>query len=479
MTWLSGRSFPGVVLACVVQLPAFAYQQYINVPGPAVPAQGTNAVVVQVETPARGPDGKFSLRHFAPDRNDVQFRDVDIRVDAGARTSSHSNTVAQLFFGSRRSIAKGIDTAYVFDAGGWLGRLSRWDLDPDHVSALFPGPIVNHSHVAKPPIAAKLLRRADYSALSNNVLHVAGVRRTGPGEPIMAGGYNSLVVGGAVLNIATPYPVLDDFYGQARTRPHLVGPFPHASATAPIVAAAAVRLNALAAQQRLTFPSMSRHGSEQLPVELVKAILMAGASADFEYTNKGEVLVNAFGTLGITDNGLDVRYGMGMLNVAAAEHILRAHRGPARSATACSPASADAGSGVTIGAQQSSVVMSASCAATDSGYAYEAGLSGADGASAAFSVNPPSDGKLTASLVWLADIRRDGAGLTGRVHDYDLELVDMTDRTTSVAKSAAEFDTTENLRASVRQGRSYRLVVTRKGSTSAPWPFALAWHLSR
>ncbi|MGB5722288.1 MAG: hypothetical protein WBM34_16475, partial [Woeseiaceae bacterium] len=250
------------VLVAVFAVPAetAAYQQKINATHPAAVAKGTNAIVVQVETPSRSADGKWSSKHYAPNIKDPQFKSVDIRVDAAAQVSSHSNTVAQLFFGSRRSIARGIDTAYIFHAGSWLGRLSRWDLDPEHVSELFPGSVVNHSHVAKPPISGKLLRRADYSALSNNVLHVAGVRRGGPGDPIMAGGYNSLVVGGAMKNIETPYPVIDELYGEGRTRPHVVGPYPNASAAAPIAAAAAVRLNALAADKALVFPTTSRHG---------------------------------------------------------------------------------------------------------------------------------------------------------------------------------------------------------------------------
>ena len=470
---------PLLVAVSVVQAEAATYQQQIKATSAAIAAKGTNSIVVQVEAPARSADGKWSAKNFAPDPNDAQFKGIDIRVDAAAKTSQHSNTVAQLLFGTRRSIARGIDTAYIFHSGSWLGRLSRWDLDPAHVSQLFPGPVVNHSHVAKPRTSGKLLRRTDYSALSNNVLHVAGVRRVGPGEPMMAGGYNSLVVGGAVKNIETPYPVIDEFYGEGRTRPHLVGPYPHASAAAPIAAAAAVRLNALAAENELVFPTTSRRGSEQLPVELVKAILMASASADFEYTYKKEVLVNGFGTLGITANGLDKRYGMGMLNVSAAEQILNSELRSGEESLACSSAGTGNASGKAPFAQQRSVTLSSSCPAAATGYSYHSGTTGSDGRSAVFPIKPSRDGKLTASLVWLADVRRDANELAGSVYDFDLKLVDNAGSSTApLATSAANFDTTENVRASVKRDRNYALVVTRKDGGDTPWPFALAWILS-
>ncbi len=262
----------------------------------------------------------------------------------------------------------------------------------------------------------------------------------------MAGGYNVLVVGGAVKNIETPYPAADDFYGSGRTRPHLVGPYPHASAAAPIVAAAAVRLNALAAKKGLSF-SAARAGSQQLPVELVKAILMASATGDFNYSTRKETFVNSFGTVGLTANGLDKRYGMGMLNVGVAEQLLET-------------ASKRVSSGT--------------------GFDFKTGVSGTDATS--YTIKPKHSGELTVSLVWLADLKAKSGKLEGQVYDFDLELVDVTSdiapgKQKSVARSEATYDTTENLRVDVEAGRVYEIKVSRKNGVDTPWDFAVAWSL--
>ncbi len=445
------------LVACVLMPEAIAYQQHINVTRTAAVAKGSNSVVVQVETSGSSKGGKASSRRYAPDLNHSEFKKVDIRVDPAAQTSDHSHTVAKLFFGQKRSITKGIDKAYIYHSNTWLRRLSAWDLSSSNVSMLFPGPVVNHSWVSSQKNSASYLRRADYSALSNNILHVAGVRRGGAGTNMMAGGYNSLVVGGAVKNIETPYPMADEFYADGRTRPHLVGPYPHASAAAPVVAAAAVRLNALAAKRKLLFPTISRAGSEQLPVELVKAILMASASGDFNYPTKKETHVNSFGTVGLTPNGLDKRYGMGMLNVDAAEELLE------------SPSN--------------------SKPSTGTGFDFRTGFKGTSGNTVCYTIQPKRSGELTVSLAWLADLHPVEGRLEGQVYDFDLELVDVTSDAESqntqkqVATSASLFDTTENIRVNVERGRTYEIKVSRKpGADQAlsdkPWDFALAWNLA-
>ncbi|MFK8029186.1 MAG: hypothetical protein AB8G18_03040 [Gammaproteobacteria bacterium] len=451
-------------VAAFAMVEAAAYERFINVPRDAVTATGSNSVVVQVETLGASKSGQHSGLSFAPEVNDAQFKSVDIRVTAGAKSSQHSHTVAKLFYGKTRSVARGIKTAHVFRSTAWLGRLAQWDLDPTHVSQLFPGPVINHSWVAKPSSADKILRRADYSALSNNVLHVAGVRRRGAGDHLMAGGYNSLVVGGAVQNIQTPYPAINELYGEGRTRPHLVGPYPHASAAAPIVAATVVRLNALAAKKNMVFSTSSRNGSEQLPVELLKAILMASASGNFTYELKGEDLVNAFGTLGVTESGLDKRFGMGMLNIGAAEKLLQStHYSQAVENQSVSQSAAPSVSG-------------------GSGFAYRQ-LGGETGQSESYTISPQRSGEFAASLSWLADMQNVDGKVDGVVYDFDLAVIEVSSDGASqktekiVARSTGRFDTTENIRVKLERGSTYELRVTRKDGVNKPWPYAVAWKM--
>lgn len=449
--FVSGLMGFGVCMAFACD--AAAYQQHINVTRKAVEATGTNAVVVQVEAPSKDKAGNMSWRNFAPDKDNVNFQAVDIRLLTEAKTSQHSNTVAQLFFGSKRSIAKGIDTAHVYSTTQWLRAVNGWNLESASADTVFPGPVINHSWVMNSRQAPLILRRVDYSAVAHNILHVAGVKRGGAGSSLMAGGYNTLVVGGAIKNIAEPYATLDEFYAEGRTRPHLVGPYPHASAAAPIVAAAAVRLNALAVSKDISNRFSNSDHREQLPVALVKAILMASASTDFSYSARQQDYVNAFGTLGVTDNGLDKRYGMGMLNVDAAERVLLA-----------TPDGVRAGE-TTAGR----------------GFAY---ATHTEGQELRYGLRPERDGLLVLTLAWLADVSRDNNTLTSRLDDFDVTVfgIDRTGASQAapvrLARSAATADTTESLRVNVTSGSRYDIVVTRKND-GPDWPFALAWNLRR
>lgn len=428
-----------------------------------VAASGQNAIVVQVEANGPSASGVRSVLHFAPDLDSPKLSGVTIHVAAGAKESVHSTTVAELLYGPQRSIAQGIKQAYVFEAGAWITMLDRWDLNPAHAGSVFPGPTVNHSWVASVSASrnARLLRQLDYSAISNNILHVYGVRQKGSGEPLFASAFNGISVGGGKQNIDQAYPAIDDLYTGGRYRPELVGPYGAPSAGVPIVAAAAVRLNAQARQQGLKPMVASRAGSEQLPVELVKALLMAGASGDFVYFDKDQPLVNSFAAMGLTPNGLDQRYGMGMLNVAASEQIL---------ASGMVPSLEDSGDQATP--RQSS-----------GGFHFDAAFGG-DKANntGTYYFSPDNDSELSASLVWLANIAVDqtqgtAPALNGTVFNLDLCLQDVTDEVVVIAESKGIQDASEHLRVRLQAGHRYRLLVLNGSPAATSWPYALAWRV--
>lgn len=423
------------------------YKDLIQAQTKAVPARGENAAVVLVEASSANAEGK-SLESYTPQLDHKQFAKIKWHVDTSKGVSKHSQTVATLLFGQWRSIAKGIKEVHVYTTRRWLARVGQWDLDPTHVSQIFPASIVNHSWVTTlgKNRDAALLRRVDYSALSNNILHVAGVRRQGKGEALLSGAYNVLSVGGAWANIDKAYPAIDDVYGNQRHRPHLVGPFPYSSAATPVVAAAAVRLNALATSLSLS-PAKTRAQSEALPVEVLRAILMSSASGAFDFSHQDERRRNQYGAFGLSPNGLDVRFGMGLLNVAAAETVLR------------------------------SGVNTEDLHASRSGWRFVSPVD-ESGEQKPLRVPLIGEGKeLAASVNWLADVaptEPDARTLKARLANFDLCLFDVTDERQLVHESAATQSSSENLRIKLAKDRRYELVVQPRDET--PWTYALAWH---
>lgn len=124
--------------------------------------------------------------------------------------------------------------------------------------------------------------------------------------------------------------------------------------------------------------------SNTLPVEVVKALLMAGTDRVTRNTSSANLASFA----GASSNGLDPRYGAGQLNVLQSYNLLAAGE---------KPSTEDGGTG-----------------GAASGYDYDNAFGGAPGANA-MATYPlgtlARSGKLQATLVWHALITEDGSGV--------------------------------------------------------------------
>ncbi|NNF15415.1 MAG: hypothetical protein HKN70_01650, partial [Gammaproteobacteria bacterium] len=187
-----------------------------------------------------------------------------------------------------------------------------------------------------------------------------------------------------------------------------------------------------------------RAGARTLPVELVKALLLAGASADFTFRNKKDILKYTFGRAGTAANGLDKRYGMGMLNVAASEQILTSED-------------------------------------SMTGFDYVSGIDDtATRKTGRYALSPLHDGRLTVSLVWLLQLHATKSGeLEAHLVNYDLCIVETGEQDTVIAESVGADDTTENLRIDLQAGHHYELRLMSPAADSHSWPYALAWRYQR
>ncbi len=195
--------------------------------------------------------------------------------------------------------------------------------------------------------------------------------------------------------------------------------------------------------------------------EVVKAALMAGALRNVATYTNGGTTVN-----GITDyravaanqsiNGLDYRWGAGMVNAENSYKIIDA--GEANSMQ-------DGGTGA-IGQY---------------GFDYDQAFGGANGtnATAQYDFTANASGKFMASLVWNVKVAGSNTlggnfDSTATLHNLDLVLTDMTTGGLLVQRSTSLVDNTETVWTDLVAGHHYRLTVTAVG-TPFNWDYGLAW----
>jgi hypothetical protein len=188
--------------------------------------------------------------------------------------------------------------------------------------------------------------------------------------------------------------------------------------------------------------------------DVVKAALMAGALRYVPMYTTGITVggITNYGSAGLTANGLDTRWGAGMVNAYNSYQII--HAGQQQSVEE---------GGATVGTQ---------------GFDYDPNFGGANGSgtTGTYLMTPTASGMLAISLVWNLDITGgtstfvDGATL----YNLNLKLIDVTSGGTVVATSASLVDNTQNIYANITGGQVYEMEV---GTTSAPfdWGYGIAW----
>ena len=410
---------------------------------------GAGVTVAQVE-PGSGLIGakpKDKARSYAPDRSLAEFTGVDFRNASGIKTwgSAHATMTARRFYGRKRSFSSGIRDVYLYSANEFLGALRR----PESLPA---ARIWSHSWIGSTHSDGVLLRALDRNAQRYDWLVVSGLANRGENSALLSSAFNVLSVGRTDGGHAHGSARVDQVYTGDRPRPHIVAPATTVSEAVPIVSSAAAVLIQVAREQvaDTADPAGARTIDDRLVVDgaraiTVRAALMAGASRDFTHDFE---LGYRSGPPVRTDNGLDVRFGAGQLNLYNSYQII-------------------------AGGQTDSVEDDQRAKALQaSGFDVNDDFGNDGKAHAHYRIAPGFDGQLTASLVWL--VRRDNVTV---VDNLDLLLYDVTDKRKVVARSSGKDDTTENLTLRLDPERRYELRVVKSYTDDFSANYALAWHL--
>ena len=274
---------------------------------------GFGVVVGQVEAP-QGPGSS----NYGPDQGNSEFNKKQFFDYSGPPGNSvHATTVGRHMYGLVTSIAPDTSDIHLWEANSWLvAGLLRTTLGGAPLSPPTGLKIFNHSWVGDAGVSTvnnEILRRADFVALSNQVLMVVGVNNTPPNQSLMSHMYNGLSVGtsnGGHLSDST----LAGIDGPGRQKPEIVGPNSLTSFSAPVVGAAA----ALMIETARSLPGLVGNPNAER-ADVLKAVLMAGAAHRGSWTNNPDTTGP---TRGITAQPLDDVFGADLVNVNNSHLIL-------------------------------------------------------------------------------------------------------------------------------------------------------------
>jgi len=407
--------------------------------------------------------------------------------------SEHGSDVARRFY-STESMARGVtevecypNTLWAFASTGFLR--TGTGLLP----LASPSRVANHSWVGSVDAGPEdseddapgphpwrdrrleILKRVDYLVAIDDFIQVAGADNKRAIPDLLQCAYNPIIVGRtAGRHSMGTKDVGEGLYGAGRAKPDIVGPAPYTSTATPLVAAAAALLVGFGhdrgtelSRGSYLLPRIGRTVYHAETSEVVKAALMAGA--DRKTGNGSRALRDVVGYRSrrqyCTDNGLDVRYGAGQLNVYNSYHILAAGE---RDSAEDSLDGGDAKGGQ-IGLE---------------GYDYDPSFGGANGSNrqATYSFTCHDDAcALTAALVWNVRVNGGGRRWDGdaTLYDLDLKLYDLT-RTSKrpIVKSISAIDNTENVWRRLEPGHRYELrVVVPQKQSDFEWDYGLAWQV--
>jgi hypothetical protein len=259
--------------------------------------------------------------NFGPNTSNAQFAGKTFTPMSGAfGASSHATTVGQNFYGLTGSIAPGMNSIWIWEAGNWATTGYLRTNAAGQVPATPPSPsmrIINNSWVGDFASTANnnAIRRLDFAIVRDNLIVVNGTNN-GAGStafPLMAYGFNGItvgVMGGAHSNGLTPAG-LD---GPNRRKPDLVAPNAFTSFSTPVVGAAAALLLETAA----TFPGLSGNANAASNLA-IKASLLAGTTHRAAWTNSP---ATSGPTRGSTATPLDPLWGTDLLNIDRSHQIL-------------------------------------------------------------------------------------------------------------------------------------------------------------
>ena len=426
--------------------------------GDAMPT-GAGVRVTQVEGRSKGP-GENGTLGWSPNADQTDMK-AKTFLSLGP-VSGHANGVAGNFYGAA-SFAPGVSEIESYDVSWAIGREGL--LRPG--TGLTPGfslsRVANHSwiHGHGDVSSLELLKRFDYVVEVDDFIQVGGTNNGDRVPDVTVGGYNVIVVGRTDAKHARGTTAVGQaLYGAGRAKPDIVAPAAFTSNSTPRVASAAAMLIGFAHQAGKTISDGS-YVSPRTHItiwhaetsEVIRAALMAGAGRRTHNSTAerlGDITDYGQDPATRTDNGLDLRYGAGQLNVYDSYHILA--------------------SGEKTGEVR------------PRGFDYCPAFGGADGTPRRVAYTfaaPDRPAHLRASLVWNIRIGEDPAHWTGTATLYHMGL-SLHDLTTGeekpVATSASLLDNTQNIWTALTPGHHYELRVTpAEGQPDFKWDYGLAW----
>ncbi len=423
---------------------------------------GSGIAVAQVEATDAGGD---YLVNPSSQWNGKTITDVSA-IASGV--SVHATNVALNLYGLSFSIAPGITDIELYEAIDWQ---QDGFLTPTGGSNPPPPTtgvrIVNHSYITSATNNGNALRRFDYTAHADDLIHVVGLPNTINGDfPLWKTAYNGITVGRTdAAHIAGTFGI-DTVYNTGRNVPTVVTPAYTANDSSlatswatPMVSAGVALLLETAQDGSLsngTYTNRTRTINHAEGSEVVKAMLMAGADRHVlgprDTANADDLLDYTVDT----DNNLDSRYGAGSLNTYHSHRIL------------------------TAGEHDSTQDGQAA----DGGYYgwdYDPGFGGIGGdneVGSYFLEAPSVDAQLVASLVWNLDVDDvvPGAGFAAVASFNNLDLSLYNDDTATLVDSSDSLDeNTEHIFADVEADTRYELRVTKPLLTLFEQDYAIAW----
>ena len=378
--------------------------------------------------------------------------------------SDHATGSARRIAGTTSSMTPGVETVAIYEADNWLSNFLRVDTAGSAPLASVSR-IANHSWVGDYDDTAEnvdALQRLDWLINRDEFIQVVGNSNNATLKPLLANAFNAIAVGRTDGVHSTGSLALDTTYVAGRANPHLVAPLGTTSAATAVVTSAATLLIDTAQAD----PTLSRE-ADLIPraagaapiksaasAEVIKAVLMAGA--DRATDNPGANITDYRDSAEhATDNGLDLRYGAGQLNILRSHSILSAGEQD----------SMEDGGGTFLW----------------SGFDYDPAFGG-DNSNAVGTYTFTTTAlaaEVTASLVWNLSVA-EGPGYSPdpRLYNLDLELwqIDIAGDTL-LASSTSLLDNTENIWTMLAPDGDYALRVVHSDAMDFAWDYAIAWHV--
>lgn len=402
-------------------------------------------------------------------------------------TAGHATNVGARFFGnetgfSQRSVAPAIPNVQLYSYSEFQGSYLKSPGTPEPYGSPNRSQVASHAY-AENNSTLDSIARLDYLVQRDDFSQVVASRQ----YSTQGNSFNGIIVAPAQGTTGQTTAVgSGTAYVAGRTSPTVTGPLTGAGSdsigqVAGVVALLTSRGKTTSsidqAQTRDTFiipgtysggtfgPAVNQPGvvvRAGETSEVIKAALMAGALRDVPAYSNGAVTVPAISDYRVdaanrSTNGLDHRYGAGMVSALQSYRIVNA--GEVNSAQ-------DGSLGGAIGQY---------------GFDYDPSFGGASGsnAQADYGFTADASGKFIASLVW--NLKVDGAATVGgnfssahTLHNLSLKLIDVTAGGTVVALSDSSVDNTQNVWVDLVAGHTYTLSVTRGGG-DFEWDYGLAW----